>query len=102
MPTIITDNPALVSGLATSLLMLLVAFGVPLTDEQHQAILGLVAAITAILAFVAHQATVPKTPSDAEPQKLQVPPAGTVLVTDAGAQAAGPVPDEEIVAKPTP
>ena len=43
----IKDEPALVAGFLQALLGLLLAFGVPLTDEQVGAILALSAAVLA-------------------------------------------------------
>jgi hypothetical protein len=77
MPNFITDNPALVTGLVSALLTLAVALGLPLSQDQKDAILTLAAAIVA-LAVVAHKTTVPKTPSaeatSASIQTVQPPP----------------------------
>ncbi len=53
----IKDEPALVSGAVQALLVLLVVFGVPLSDAQVAAILG---ASTALLAFVVRSRVVPQ------------------------------------------
>lgn len=53
----IKDEPALVAGLAQAVLVLLVVFGVPLTDAQVAAILGVTAAL---LAFVVRRKVVPQ------------------------------------------
>lgn len=52
----IRSEPALVAGAVQALLALLLAFGVPLTDEQVGAILG---ASAAVLAFVVRQRVTP-------------------------------------------
>lgn len=45
----IRREPALVAGIVQALLALLLAFGVPLTDEQVGAVLALSAAVLALL-----------------------------------------------------
>lgn len=52
----VRDEPALVAGLLQALLTLLLVFGVPLTDAQVAAILGLSAAV---LAFVVRRRVTP-------------------------------------------
>lgn len=52
----IKNEPVLVTGLTTSVLALLLAFGVPVTQEQAGAILALVGAL---LAFVARSRVSP-------------------------------------------
>lgn len=44
MLSILTDEPALITGMVTAVLVLLVTFGVPISDEQQKAILGLFSA----------------------------------------------------------
>lgn len=53
----IKDEPALVAGLVQSLLVLLVVFGVSLTDTQVAAILGVT---SALLAFLVRRKVVPQ------------------------------------------
>jgi len=73
LPNLISDNPALVTGLVSAALTLAVAFGLPLSQDQKDAILTLAAAVVA-LAVVAHKTTVPKTPSaEAAPASIQAP-----------------------------
>lgn len=52
----VRDEPALVAGLLQAVLTLLLVFGVPLTDAQVAAILGLSAAA---LAFVVRRRVTP-------------------------------------------
>jgi hypothetical protein len=101
MFTKISDNPATTAaiiGFATTLLALLVAFGVHVTPEQTQAILGFIGALWLLVGIIARVGTVAKTPSDARPSLLQVPPPGTVLVTTDSAAASAPIPASAIVA----
>ena len=55
----IKNEPVLVTGLVTAIIALLLAFGVPVTQEQAGAILALVAAL---LAFVARAKVTPYKP----------------------------------------
>jgi len=101
--TAISDNPGLAAaavGFATALIALLVQLGVRITPEQTAAVLAFVTTLFALVGIVAKVATVPKTPSSTSPSILQVPPAGTVLVTTAAAAAPGPVPADAIIAAP--
>jgi hypothetical protein len=49
MPDWISHEPALWTGLVDAVIVLLVAFGVPVTPEQKTAVLGVTAAVLAIL-----------------------------------------------------
>src|SRR6266568_7510605 len=101
--TAISDNQGLAAaavGFATALIALLVQLGVRITPEQTAAVLAFVTTLFALVGIVAKVATVPKTPSSTSPSILQVPPAGTVLVTTAAAAAPGPVPADAIIAAP--
>ena len=78
IPNVITDNAALVIGLARALFIFLVAWGVHVTQAQQDATIGLLAALLPVvsLAFtvLTVSATVPRTPSaDAAASKLQTP-----------------------------
>lgn len=53
----VRDEPALVAGLVQSVLVLLVVFGVSLTDVQVAAILGVT---SAVLAFLVRRKVVPQ------------------------------------------
>jgi hypothetical protein len=59
MPDWISHEPALWTGLVDAVIVLLVAFGVPVTPEQKTAVLGVTAAVLAILSaiFVRSQVT---------------------------------------------
>lgn len=46
--SILTDEPALITGFVSAVMILLVAFGVPITDDQRTAVLGLFAAGVAL------------------------------------------------------
>lgn len=47
-------NTTIITGAATALLALLIAFGVDITPDQHTAILGAVGAFLAIIGALAH------------------------------------------------
>ena len=49
---ILNVEPAMVIGLVTAVLVLLVAFGVPLTTEQSEAIVGVTSAVLVVLGAV--------------------------------------------------
>ena len=106
MLTKISDNPAESTGIigtfVAALMGVLVTFGVPLTQPQMTAILVFVAALYAVLTWINHVLTVPKTPSSTAPATLQVPPPGTVLVTTAAAAAKAPVPAGSVIATAAP
>jgi hypothetical protein len=74
VPSVITDNPALVVGLVRSLLILVAAFWPNLfSATQQEAIIALAVASIALTA-VSHKTTVPKTPSpEATSASIQVP-----------------------------
>lgn len=53
----IKDEPVIVAAFVQAVLALIVAFGIPLTDEQVAAILGVTAAA---LAFIVRRKVVPR------------------------------------------
>ena len=71
---VVTDAPALVTGVVVAVLLLLTAFGVPLTDEQGKAIVALVGAILTLGgALYTHAATTPNAHVDTIVRTLQAP-----------------------------
>ena len=74
---LLTDNPVAVTTFVSAALTLAIAFGLKLSQDQFNAILGAVAAIL-VLGVTAHKVTVPKTPSatatSASIQAPQPPP----------------------------
>ncbi len=69
----ITDYPTAWMGLIGAVLALIAAFGVKVTPDQVQAVLGFFAALFVVFGVVGNRTSVPKTPSSpAAP--LQVPP----------------------------
>ena len=75
VPNWITDYPTAWMGLIGAVLALGAAFGLHVTPDQTEAILGFFAALFVIFAIVGHATTVPKTPSaTAPPSAMQVPP----------------------------
>jgi hypothetical protein len=78
LPSLITDNPPLVTGLVRALLIFAVTLGVSISQAQQDAALLLLAAVLPILSLsvtaATVMATVPKAPSaDATPASIQVP-----------------------------
>ena len=74
LPNWITDYPTAWMGLIGAVLALGAAFGLHVTPDQTQAILGFFAALFVIFALVGHATTVPKTPSSEAPASaIQVP-----------------------------
>ena len=71
----ILKDPALIVGLVRAALILLVSFGVFITQEQQDAILMFTAALLAVLSLVLTAVTVSKTTSKANP----VLPSGTTV-----------------------
>ena len=47
--TLIRSEPAVITGLVVAVITLVVAFGIPISDDQRSAIVGLVGAVLAIL-----------------------------------------------------
>jgi hypothetical protein len=78
------QNPALLVGLVRSVLILVVSFGVALSQAQVDATLGVVGSFLAVASLVLTGVTLRTTTSTANP-KLNV---GTVVTTPSGAQAA--------------
>ena len=57
---VLTDSPALIVGIVVAVVALLGTFGVPLTDAQAKAIVGLATAFVALAgAIVVHRSTTP-------------------------------------------
>ena len=71
----IIKDPALIVGLIRAGLILLVSFGVYVTQEQQDAILMFTAALLAVLSLVLTAVTVSRTTSKANP----VLPSGTTV-----------------------
>lgn len=75
IPNWVTDNPTVWMGLIGAVLALGTAFGLHVTADQVQAILGFFAALFVAFGVIGHATTVPKTPSaDAPASAIQVPP----------------------------
>ena len=73
IPNWVTDYPTAWMGLIGAALALGTAFGVHVTPDQQQAVLGFFAALFVLFAIIGHETTVPKTPSSpAAP--IQAPP----------------------------
>ena len=71
---LITDEPALITGLVSAILILAVAFGVPVSDDQRSAILGLFGAGTALAgALIIRRAVTPNAHVDAIVRQVQSP-----------------------------
>lgn len=77
------QNPALIVGLVRAVLILVVSFGVALSQAQVDATLGTVGAFLAVLSLVLTGVTLRTTTSTANPT-LSV---GTVVTTPAGPAA---------------
>ena len=83
---LITDEPALITGLVSAILILAVAFGVPVSDDQRNAILGLFAAGTALVgSLILRSAVTPNAHVDAIVRTVQAP-----VVTDTPAAVPAP------------
>lgn len=54
----IRRNPALVSSFVTAVIALLAAFGVPISEDQRAAVVGVVAAVVALLSGAVTRALV--------------------------------------------
>ncbi len=100
------DRPAAIVGLFRALFLFLVAVGVTITVPQQETALVLIAALIPIisLAFtkITTMLTVTKNPTTMNPDLLQVPPPGTVLVLTKAAAEPKPVPTGAVIAGPTP
>lgn len=90
--------------LLQALITLGVAFGLPITQAERDAILEVGAAlvgVSALFSALAAPNVVPKAPTEnAAASAIQTPPPGTVLVTKAAADAPEPVPASAVVAAP--
>lgn len=80
LPSFVTDNPALITGLVRAFLGLALAFWPNLFSASQQEALLLVVAAGLALTAVSHKTTVPKVPSDdatsASIQKWPLEPPG--------------------------
>ena len=70
---VIADEPALVTGIVSAVIILLVTFGAPITQDQSTAILGLVSAAIALIGSVIVRSRV--TPTANIPAPVVTPPA---------------------------
>ena len=70
IPNWITDYPTAWMAMLGAVVALGVAFGVHITPDQTQAILGFFAALFVIFGVIGHATTVPKTPSATAPPSL--------------------------------
>ncbi len=89
-------------ALLQAIITLAVAFGLPITPAERDAILEVGAAlvgVSVLFSAVAAPNVVPKAPTSSA-GAIQTPPPGTVLVTQAAADAAKPVPASAVVASP--
>jgi len=78
MPSLISDNAALVYGLLRALFLFATVYGVKISQAQQDAALGLLAAAIPLISLgftlFTVKATVPKTPSaTATPASIQTP-----------------------------
>lgn len=55
---LVRRNPALVSSFVTAVIALLAAFGVPISEDQRAAVVGVVAAVVALLSGAVTRALV--------------------------------------------
>ena len=58
MIDLVRRNPALVSSFVTAVIALLAAFGVPISEDQRAAVVGVVAAVVALLSGAVTRALV--------------------------------------------
>lgn len=71
---VIADEPAAIMGLVSAVLVLLVAFGVPLTEEEGKAVTGLFAALLMLAgALYVRSKSTPNTHVDAIVRTVQAP-----------------------------
>ena len=72
MPSVVANNPAIVTGLIRAILAAAVVLGLNLTPEQEAAI---IVVLSLVISFVTAKLTVPKAPTpDAPPASIQVAP----------------------------
>lgn len=76
LPNWITDYPTAWMGLIGAAIALAAAFGVKVTADQTQAILGFFAALFVVFGVIGQRTTVPKTPSSSS-APIQTPPPTT-------------------------
>lgn len=69
---LIKNNPALITSTVAAALVLLVAFGVPVSEDQKDAVIGITGAVLALLAGVTTRALVTplSRPRDSEGRPL--------------------------------
>ena len=102
---VIRTQPALITAVVTAVLVLVTAFGVPISEDQHAAVVGVTGAVLALLAGVTTRALVtptvapkandgtPLVPASTEAGGTELPGPARVVIDDSdGARSRGTPP----------